>query len=204
MQKSSLKSRNPLWNPLWNVEIHFEIQKSTWNPEIQSEIRNPREIQWISKSRTPRRAVADPSDFFRDGPLGPIFMPGATWVRGVIGVTWWLWDSKWLLFPPFEPGSSPSDSQLMVTTLNSRSCRRWSKEPSDNRTRRRQQLFPAKKSKFLTAKITVSSFPEQNLRPKKAGNAISIGNDVIFELAVNITSVMIIIAGASLSKQHTD
>jgi len=27
--------------------------------EIQSEIRNPREIQWISKSRTPRRAVAD-------------------------------------------------------------------------------------------------------------------------------------------------
>ena len=47
----------------WNPEIHFEfeIQKSTWNPEIQSEIRNPREIQWISKSRTPRRAVADPS-----------------------------------------------------------------------------------------------------------------------------------------------
>ena len=57
MQKSTLKSRNPLWNP----EIHFEIQKSTWNTEIQSEIRNPREIQWISKSRTPRRAVADPS-----------------------------------------------------------------------------------------------------------------------------------------------
>ena len=45
----------------WNPEIHFEIQKSTWNPEIQSEIRNPREIQWISKSRRPRRAVADPS-----------------------------------------------------------------------------------------------------------------------------------------------
>ena len=43
------------------AEIHFEIQKSTWNTEIQSEIRNPREIQWISKSRTPRRAVADPS-----------------------------------------------------------------------------------------------------------------------------------------------
>ena len=30
--------------------------------EIQSEIRILREIQWISKSRTPRRAVADPSD----------------------------------------------------------------------------------------------------------------------------------------------
>ena len=57
IQKSTLKSRNPLWNP----EIHFEIQKSTWNTEIQSEIRNPREIQWISKSRTLRRAVADPS-----------------------------------------------------------------------------------------------------------------------------------------------
>ena len=28
---------------------------------MESEIRNPREIQWISKSRTPRRAVADPS-----------------------------------------------------------------------------------------------------------------------------------------------
>ena len=81
IQKSTLKSRNPLWNPeirleiqksalksrnpLWNPEIHFEIQKSTlksrnplWNPEIHSEIRNPLEIQWISKSRTPRRAVA--------------------------------------------------------------------------------------------------------------------------------------------------
>ena len=55
---------NKIQNP-----IHFEIQKSTLksrNPEIhvkyteiQSEIRNLREIQWISKSRTPRRAVAD-------------------------------------------------------------------------------------------------------------------------------------------------
>ena len=57
IQKSILKSRNPLWNP----EIHFEIRNPLWNPEIHSEIRNPLEIQWISKSRTPRRAVADPS-----------------------------------------------------------------------------------------------------------------------------------------------
>ena len=54
-------------NKIQNVEIHFEIRKSKWNPEIHVKSRNPiwnrnpREIQWISKSRTPRRAVADPS-----------------------------------------------------------------------------------------------------------------------------------------------
>ena len=69
---AALKSRNPRWNPEIRVEIqksalksrnreiHVEIQKSTLKSRIHSEIRNPREIQWISKSRTPRRAVNRP------------------------------------------------------------------------------------------------------------------------------------------------
>ena len=51
----SNKIRNPLWNPLWNPEIHFEIQKFRNPREVQKS--GKREIQWISKSRTPRRAV---------------------------------------------------------------------------------------------------------------------------------------------------
>ena len=45
-------TNNSSWNKIQNVEIHFEIRKSTWNPEIHFEIqkstlksRNPRKIQ---------------------------------------------------------------------------------------------------------------------------------------------------------------
>ena len=65
-----MKSINLLWNPeirlksrtpLWNPEIRLKSRTPLWNPEIHSEIGNPHEIQWISKSHTPGRAVADPS-----------------------------------------------------------------------------------------------------------------------------------------------
>ena len=61
LEKSTLKSRNPLWNPEIRLKSRNLSRNPLWNPEIHSEIRNPLEIQWISKSRTPRRAVADPS-----------------------------------------------------------------------------------------------------------------------------------------------
>ena len=84
-----------------------------------------------------------------------IIMPSATCIKGQLGVTWWLWGTKWLPFPPFERGSSPSDSELMFTMWSSRGCQCWSEKPNDNWARRHWWVIHLESSWLQTDRVLI-------------------------------------------------